>query len=375
MRQVDGFKGFVGYGIRELTSNESNMFCNNSTSLLPQQLSRNVTFKSDFAIRAFTLGCYYYDISSGKWSSNGLDLLNDTTLDMTHCTSTHLTSFAGGLVVLPNAINFQYVWANASFIQNPLIYSTVIAITCLYVALVLWAHLMDKKDRGKINLVGLIDDSSICEYFYEVIVFTGEHSEAGTNSKVRLVINGSRAETDIKCLNEANKHVFAQNGVDSFVLGVTKPLGSLNYVRIWHDNTGKRDMASWYLKYIIVHDLQTRQKDYFLLEDWLAVEKSDGKIDRTLFVACEKQKTDLKFLVQKELRDKLRDDHLWFSIFSRPVQSTFSRSDRVTCAFVILFISMLMNIMYYDLGSANDSAKTSGLKLGPFYLTVEQVIF
>ena len=129
-------------------------------------------------------------------------------------------------------------------------------------------------------------------------------------------------------------------------------------------------MASWYLSHIIVHDLQTRQRFYFLCNDWLAVEKGDGRIDRCLFVATERQKTDLKFLIQKQSKEHLKDNHLWFSILARPIQSSFTRLDRVTCCFVLLYISMLMNIMYY--GVAN-SSNNDGLKVGPFYMSTEQV--
>ena len=130
-------------------------------------------------------------------------------------------------------------------------------------------------------------------------------------------------------------------------------------------------MASWYLSHIIVHDLKTRQKFYFLCNDWLAVEKSDGRIDRCLFVAGERQKTQIKFLIQKQSKEKLKDNHLWLSIFTRPVQSSFTRLDRVTCCFVLLYITMLMNIMYY--GVVNSSNSSSGLKVGYFYVTTEQV--
>ncbi|RNA43377.1 polycystic kidney disease 1-like 2-like, partial [Brachionus plicatilis] len=32
---------------------------------------------------------------------------------------------------------------------------------------------------------------------------------------------------------------------------------NLNYVRVWHDNSGEGNKASWYLKYILIRDLQT----------------------------------------------------------------------------------------------------------------------
>jgi hypothetical protein len=55
-------------------------------------------------------------------------------------------------------------------------------------------------------------------------------------------------------------------------------LGPLNYIRVWHDNTGRGTSASWFLKYVIVRDLQTMEKSHFICQRWLAVEKEDGAV-------------------------------------------------------------------------------------------------
>ncbi len=59
---------------------------------------------------------------------------------------------------------------------------------------------------------------------------------------------------------------------------IFRSLGLLNYIRIWHDNTGQGSSASWYLKYIIVRDLQTMETFYFISQQWFAVEKDDGRV-------------------------------------------------------------------------------------------------
>ena len=130
-------------------------------------------------------------------------------------------------------------------------------------------------------------------------------------------------------------------------------------------------MASWFLKFIIVHDLQTRENFFFLCNNWFAVEKSDGLVNRVLPVAGEAQKTDNKYLLQKLTKQNFNDNHLWFSIFIKPVQSTYSRLERTISCFVLLYISMLVNILYY--GSENDLT-TDGLLIGPFLITFNQVI-
>jgi hypothetical protein len=178
-------------------------------------------------------------------------------------------------------------------------------------------------------------------------------------------------ETDQIELKDEKRKVFNRGGIDSFIYMCERPLGNLTYLRVWHDNSGRGNRkASWYLKYAIVHDLQTREKNYFICEKWLALDKEDGAIDRLLPVCGEAQKTQFKYLLSKQAKQKLSDGHLWFSIFARPAQSSFTRLDRLTCCFVLLCMSMLMNILYYGVDKSSNPA---GLKVGPLNLTPEQV--
>ena len=143
-------------------------------------------------------------------------------------------------------------------------------------------------------------------------------------------------------------------------------------IKIWHDNSGRTGTdASWYLKNIIVHDIQTREKSYFICEKWLAIDKEDCLIERVLPISSKEDKIKFKYLLTKQTKQKLSDGHLWFSIFARPVQSSFNRLDRLTCCFVLLSISMLMNIMYYGMDT---SASQDGLQIGPYInLTLQQI--
>ena len=166
--------------------------------------------------------------------------------------------------------------------------------------------------------------------------------------------------------------MFTRSGVDSFILIEDKPLGNLSSIRIWHDNSGRDNQASWFLKYIIVHDLQTRERFYFICDNWLAIDKDDCLIERLLPVCLEEQKTEFKYLLSKQTKQKLSDDHLWFSIFLRPVQSSFTRLDRLTCCFVLLAISMLMNILYFGMDT---SSNPDGLKIGPYVNITPEMVF
>jgi hypothetical protein len=102
----------------------------------------------------------------------------------TYCLTNHLTSFAGGLVVLPNTINFQYVWSHASFSNNPIIFSCIIALTSLYLTLAILTRILDRQDRKRLTLTALPSYSSHDNYFYEITTFTGMRPDAGSDSKV-----------------------------------------------------------------------------------------------------------------------------------------------------------------------------------------------
>ncbi|CAF4302624.1 unnamed protein product, partial [Adineta steineri] len=117
-------------------------------------------------------------------------------------------------------------------------------------------------------------------------------------------------------------------------------------------------------------------KFYFISQQWFAVEKDDGRIERTLPIASEAEKQDFSYVLSKKAYHSVSDGHLWFSIFSRPPSNRFTRVQRCTCCFVLFFTSMLINIMYYDLSNeANASSEThsGALSIGPFYIAPQQI--
>jgi polycystin 1L2 len=121
---------------------------------------------------------------------------------------------------------------------------------------------------------------------------------------------------------------------------------------------------------VIVHDLQTRERSFFICNEWLAIDKGDGSVERLLPVVGDAQKQDMMYLIQKQTKEKLADTHLWLSVFAKPTLSSFTRVDRLTCCFDFLYLTMLLNIMYYG---QDKSATPLGFKLGPFSFSLAQV--
>ena len=231
---------------------------------------------------------------------------------------------------------------------------------------------MDHKDKAKSNINVLLDNNITDLYFYELIFYTGSRRDASTESNVSFNLSGSLNETLNRKLEPENKKykILQRSAVDTFIMSVSSPLGNLNYLRVWHDNSGQGSKASWFLKFVIVHDLQTREKYYFICNKWLAVDKDDGLVDRILPAAGDKQKTELRYLIEKQTKEKMSDGHLWFSIMARPTLSSFTRTDRLTCCFVLMYLTMMVNILYYE---QDQSVNTGSLRIGPFSISQAQV--
>jgi hypothetical protein len=172
-------------GIRELNSTEMITVCSNSSIASPPITNQRFNFTSNYELRIYTSGCYYLD-ENNNWQSDGLIVGSLTNHNETHCFSTHLTTFVGGFLVLPEPVNWNYVFANAGFLKNKTIYLTVICVSVIYLALMIYARFKDGKDIEKLGVTPLPDNHKSDQYFYQIIVFTGQRKNAGTKSNVRF---------------------------------------------------------------------------------------------------------------------------------------------------------------------------------------------
>ena len=121
-------------------------------------------FKSNYHLRTWTTGCYYYSNKEKAWIAVGMSVssqmsplkksltmqndpndhwfifqIKDKSYRTTICRSSHLTSFGGGFFVQPNTIDFDYVFAHASFQDNITIYLTIIITLIIWLIILIWA--------------------------------------------------------------------------------------------------------------------------------------------------------------------------------------------------------------------------------------------
>ena len=215
----------------------------------------------------------------------------------------------------------------------------------------------------------LQDNDPSDRQFYEITVFTGFGNSAGTTSRVFIQLNGEDGSSDPRELIDPSKTIFQKRGQDTFLVSCEDFYGDLTYLKVWHDNSGKK--PSWYMSKVAIHDLNTGKKFLFINEAWLAVEEGDGSVEKVLPVAGPDEIASFNHLFYSTTQKNLTDNHIWFSVFIRPAKSRFTRVQRLSCCLTLVYCVMVTNAMFYQVGG--ESSKSSTLKIGPFEFSAAQI--
>jgi len=354
---------YIGVKLAAL-SEETKLFKKNN-------LNNSHALQVNFTVRVFTTACKYWHANSSEWRTDGCFVADTTTYETTVCNCYHLTTFGSDMYVPPNTIDFGTVFTKFNLSDNAAVFSTVVTILGLYVFVALYARYKDKKDIIKWGATPLSDNLPTDNYYYLISVQTGFGRDCGTKSKIGFVLSGENADSGVRKLTDDKRKAFKAGSICNFLMGVEEPLGPLTHMRIWHDNSGKGSAKSWYLNVVSILDLQNNEKSNFVCNKWFGVEKEDGLIDRVLPVACKNDLTTFKHLFAQSVKKKFTDNHLWFSVFSRPTRSNFTRLQRISTCMSLLFCTMIANAMFYKADSPNSGKQA--IQVGPIKFTLSQL--
>uniref|UniRef100_A0A8C2TS20 Polycystin 1 like 2/pseudo n=1 Tax=Coturnix japonica TaxID=93934 RepID=A0A8C2TS20_COTJA len=334
------------------------------------EMDSTVYNELSIAVTCFASRCVFWDEQQGHWNSYGCQVGPKTNSRSTQCLCNHLTFFGSSFFVIPNAVDVsRTAQLFATFVDNPVVVTTVGCIFLIYVLVVIWARRKDIQDDAKAKITVLEDNDPFAQYRYLVTVFTGHRRGAATTSKVTLTLYGLEGESEPHHLTDPETPVFERGGVDVFLLCTLFPLGELQSIRLWHDNSG--DNPSWYVNRVLVHDLAWDQKWYFLCNSWLAVDIGECVLDKVFPVATEQDMKQFSNLFFMKTSKGFQDGHIWYSVFSRSPRSSFTRAQRVSCCFSLLLCTMLTSIMFW--GVPKDPAEQK-MDLGKIEFTWQEVM-
>ncbi|CAL8249227.1 unnamed protein product [Merluccius merluccius] len=136
------------------------------------------------------------------------------------------------------------------------------------------------EDDGKIQRDILVGGTQPTGIVYNVQVVTGNIRGAGTNSKINIVMHGSKGlKNSGKVFLEGGK--FERALTDIFTVEVAALLSPLSRVTIGHDNGGVS--SGWYCEKVVVYCPFTGIEQTFPCSKWLDEKEGDGLIERELY--------------------------------------------------------------------------------------------
>ncbi|XP_047143853.2 uncharacterized protein LOC100207051 isoform X2 [Hydra vulgaris] len=318
----------------------------------------------DYEMLSFCTECNYWNEDEKKWMSDGCELnVLNTSFLFTNCKCTHLTAF-GGFFVAPNPLPKLSI---ALIKKGYVLLVTVIIIIFLWIIGLVLSRRMDKRDVSKVGVCPLLDNLPEDNYLYQIIVNTGNRRNAGTKSNIFFTVTGENNDSGIRRLKDSERECFQRSSCDMFIMTTNSSLGDLDYIRLWHDNSG----GGWYLKDIVVVDLQTEKQFLFISHRWIAIDRGSCMLDCIIPVASTEESTNFTYVFTSKAENNLSDEHLWFSIFARPPVSSFTRCQRLTVAVSLLLTSMMVSSMYY--GKVDERPDPKAENKSVFFLNKTQI--
>ncbi|XP_041369324.1 polycystic kidney disease protein 1-like 2 [Gigantopelta aegis] len=328
---------------------------------------RSETVDIKIHINSFTAECSYWNKQFDEWRQDGCKVAPFTSQIKLHCQCNHLTLFSGGIFIAPNTVDlFGDVSLFLTFFNNPVVIAVVVSVWLLFFLLVAWARNEDINDTRKIGVTVLADNHRTDHYVYLICVVTGWWAHAGTTSRVFIYLSGKRGQSNRHALYDRERHLFTSGAENWFLLKTRQCLGKIKSVVIWHDNSGNN--PSWYLKEVVVTDIQTDETWHCVYDNWISVDKGPRAVYADI-PAFDPQIVASKHLYQyvQKLSQDFRNSHIWISIFSKPPTSEFTRLQRLTCALCLLLSAMLTSIMFH--GIPQDDPKDQ-IDYGDFHLSL-----
>ncbi|KAK9530722.1 hypothetical protein VZT92_012210 [Zoarces viviparus] len=291
------------------------------------------------SVCVFSSLCRYYSVEERRWSSEGLQPLEGSTLRAARCHTRHLTMFGASLFVHPGAV--VLLPPPGGPMRNMVVGIVCAVLVLIHLLVGLIAHKLDHLDSLRLGQVPLCGRPGL--YHYRVLVKTGWRRGAGTTAHVGISLYGVNKSGSRHLQRDG---AFQRSSLDQFHLETDDNLGEVWKIRIWHDNTGLD--PSWYVQHVVVWDPQTDHMFFFLLEDWLSVEnQKNGSVEKEVLASCPEELSQFRRVFTSQLTFGMVEQHLWLSLWERPAHSRFTRGQRVTCSALVLHLYLALGALWY----------------------------
>ncbi|XP_037228557.1 lipoxygenase homology domain-containing protein 1-like [Falco rusticolus] len=174
------------------------------------------------------------------------------------------------------------------------------------------------EDDGKIQRDILVGGTEATGIVYNVAVVTGDIRGAGTNSKIHVILHGSKGlKNSGKIFLEGGE--FERARTDLFNVEIAALLSPLSRVTIGHDNCGVS--SGWFCEKVVVYCPFTGIEQTFPCGKWLDEDEGDGLIERELYEMLSLRQRRLKkspwslWIWTSDIKNAGTDATIYFQIY------------------------------------------------------------
>ncbi|RUS82332.1 hypothetical protein EGW08_009922, partial [Elysia chlorotica] len=303
----------------------------------------------------FRMDCKHFDTTLETFRSRRCYVTELTTLDHLHCRCIVAGAYTGSVQSISSLVldlNEVIFLKEVQEYHNPLPATLVVAIWMIFVTMVRWARILDRRDTESLKVTALEDNLPQHKYLYLVGVKTGSSSTAGTTSNVYVYLKGSWGLSKVYHLYDSSRPLFQRGAHNWFLLATWDDLGFINSAVVWTDFSGA--YPSWFLKNVIVENLQTNESWIFQYNSWLSIAFGSRQLI-TEIPAYKKLETIRLKKVHNIMKRDLKNDHLWLGLFSKYAADRFTRVQRLVTCLTILHTLVLLNLSYFHIFESDDS--------------------
>jgi len=107
---------------------------------------------------------------------------------------------------------------------------------------------------------------------------------------------------------------------------------------------------------------ETMKKWYFYLHQWFDITAKGANIILEVPATTRPERKAFSARFRENLMEQIDNVNLWISIFRYSPAFTFTRCQRLSCAFAVLASYLLINIMFYGMLTEDESKKDGSIK-------------
>ena len=198
-------------------------------------------------------------------------------------------------------------------------------------------------------------------------ITTGVWPGAGTTANVSFIMYRVEGNSGTISMsnhpNSGSNPIFGRGTEHNITVILKKDIGEIYSLCVWHDNAGNN--PSWYLEELTITDVYSGSCWKFVFQTWLSLEDESSSNE-----VLQNPSSSGPNIISTSLKEMFSNGHLWLSVITKTPGDCFTRVQRISSCFCLLFCTMAVNAAFYHWGAKSYQT----INLGPLKFSARQAI-